>query len=257
MNKQKILDLMSQADRMLSPRRYSKTVVCVFDKANPTLWSFQAAAMKLGCQVLTLPGEQSHAARAYGEVVVLDPETSQNQEVDRLAELYALYRELDMRCIDLDSIDRPTLQVVFLGDGPSVQPFVQVLNHFPRIDCRFVSMEEMTPELFEETDVFYVSKGEIDRTFLEKTKHSAIVMRTHPYAPCTMTHNPRCIYSAQETHGVRLRMAILDKSLSQIAWPSLYEAYWMAIDWASDLAVHYIVKGWSILTGSPLVRTGV
>lgn len=256
MNKQQILDLMTQADCMRNPiRKYLNTVVCVFDKPTPTLWSFQAAAMKLGCSVITLPEDQSHSAEAYGDMVVTNPETTQNQEAECLADLYALVKELEIRCIDLDSIQREPLHVTFIGECPSVQPFAYLLQRFPKIEFHHVK-QEIEPSVLEETDVFYVSQEGlvVDKALLNQTKATAIVMRSQPYTETEIWHNPRCIYSRQEAHGVYMRMAILDKSLSKLSWPTLYEACWMVIDRIFSIQ---ITNGWSIFTGSPLVSTGV
>ena len=254
MNKQQILDLMSQADRMRNPiRKYLNTVVCLFDHPTPTLWSFQAAAMKLGCPVITLPEEQIHSAEAYGDMVVTNPETTQNQETECLADLYALVKELDLRCIDLDSIQREPLQVTFIGESRSVQAFAYLLQRFPKIDFHYVK-QEIEPSVLEETDVFYVSREGlvVDKDLLNQTKATAIFMRSQPYGETEIWHNPRCIYSRQEAHGVYMRMAILDQSLSKLSWPTVYEACWMVID-----ILYQITNGWSIFTGSPLVSTGV
>ena len=253
MDKQTIIDLMNYADRMKhSIRRYSK-LVCVLDKSI----SYQAAAMKLGCPVLVM--EDQDAAECYGDVIVpLESLT----ESDRLAELYALVRELSYRGISIDSTDRDTLHVTFLGYSRSVHPFVQLLNHFPKIECHFVSRIEIEQGLLEKTDVFYVSlkqEGDVyclNKAFLNKTKHTSIVMRTYPFEK-EVIDNPRCIYSTQDRYGLYLRMAILDRSLAKLSWPSLYESYWMAVDSVSNLAVSYIVKGLSMFSFSPLVRTGV
>jgi hypothetical protein len=265
MKKHQILDLMTQADRMRTlVRRYPKTVVCLFDNPSPALWSFQAAAHKLGCQVLTLPEDEADSALSYGDVVVMNPDSSQNQDSDRLAELYALVKELHVRSIDLDSSERETLHVTFLGHSRSVQPFLQLLNHFPKIECHFVTREEIDPEVLANTDVFYVSKPQegdvecLDKAFLDKTKHTSIVMRTLPAESITsVRYNPRCIYGRQDAYGVYLRMAILEQSLSKSSFPTLYEAYWMAIDALSEKAVHYISKAWSMFSFRPLVSTGV
>jgi len=260
MNKQQILDLMTHADRMRNPiRKYLNTVVCLFDKPTPTLWSFQAAAMKLGCSVITLPEDQTHSAEAYGDMVVTNPETTQNQEADCLADLYALVKELELRCIDLDSIQREPLQVTFIGESPSVQPFAYLLQRFPKIEFHHAK-QEIEPLVLEETDVFYVSQeGLVDKALLNKTKATAIVMRSQPYGETEIWHNPRCIYSCQGAHGVYMRMAILDQSLSKLSWPSLYEACWMMLHLLGRVA-HFlgqVTNGWSIFTGSPLVSTGV
>jgi aspartate carbamoyltransferase catalytic subunit len=292
MNKQQILDLMARADRMRHPiRNYKNTVVCLFDKPTPTLLSFQAAASRLGCTVLTMSEENTQSAHAYGDLVVMNPETTQNQEIDRMAEFYALYKELHFRSIELDSTDREPLHVTFLGYSRNVQPFVYLLQRFPKIEFHYVSQEEIDPEVQEMTDVFYVSpfqEGDkicLDKAFLNKTKHTAIVLRTHPYDDTEIWHNPRCIYSTQPSHGVYMRMAILDRSLSTLSWPSVYEMEWFLIDGISDGICYvvysvgsvvskigscvkgigsyvkgigsYVSKGWSILTGSALVKRGV
>lgn len=285
MNKQQILDLMARADRMRHPiRKYVNTVVCLFNEPTPTLWSFQSAAIRLGCNVLTLSEDHIQSAHAYGDLVVMNPDTTQNQEIDRMAELYALYKELRLRSIDLDSTDREPLHVTFLGYSRMVQPFVYLLQRFPKIEFHYVSQEEIDPEVQEITDVFYVSpfqEGDkicLDKAFLNKTKHTSIVLRTHPYDDTEIWHNPRCIYSTQASHGVYMRMAILDKNLSNLSWPSLYEMEWILIDHLSDGICDvvrgighcvskgcsyvtgigsYVRKGWSMLTGSALVKTGV
>jgi aspartate carbamoyltransferase catalytic subunit len=250
-------------------RKYLNTVVCLFDKPTPTLWSFQAAALRLGCSVLTLSEDQALAAHAYGDMVVMNPETTQHHEIERMSELYALYKELDLRCIDLDSTDREPLHVTFLGYGRTVQPFVYLLQRFPKIEFHYVSQEEIDPEVQEMTDVFYVSpfqEGDkicLNKAFLNKTKHTAVVLRTHPHDDSEIWHNPRCIYSTQDTHGIYMRMAILDTTLSTLSWPSLSEVGWMVVDRVSHGISHfvchlgtYISNGWFTLNGSALVSTG-
>ena len=264
MNKKKILKWMAHADRMKNPiRRYYKTVICLFDQPSPILWSFQAAAIKLGCHTITLPENQVALANHFGEVVIMNPDASKNNPMDRLAELYALSKELEVRNIELDSTDRDPIRVVFVGEGPSVKPFIELLNYFPKIEYHFISMEDIVkdlqedPHLLEDADVFYLSEGVFSKSLLNKTKPSSILMRTYPFESSPEVHyNARCIYLSQETHGVHLRMALLDEPLSKKSLPSLYELYWMTVEKVSEKIIHYISKGWSIFS-SPLVSTGV
>jgi aspartate carbamoyltransferase catalytic subunit len=261
MNKQEVLSFIQHVDRMRNPiRRYpGKTVVYFFQDNARTLYSFQAAALRLGCNNLTVeqPNLESFedtikSIQHYGHVLVLrhpEPDSYnkavgmsripvvqagvQGQMTQPLIDIYTLYKELKYRGIDLDSEDRDTLQVTFIGYGRTIQPFVKLMTLFPKIEIHY-STETIDPK----TDVLYVSRRQqeetfcVNKTFLATSKPTMIIMHPLPRSGELETEldtNPRSAYFHQSENGLYVRMAMLDQVLSIRVRPTLYEIFWIYI----------------------------
>jgi aspartate carbamoyltransferase catalytic subunit len=261
MNKKEVLEFIQQVDRMKNPiRQYpNKTVVCLFQDNTRTLYSFQAAALRIGCKILTVeqPNLESFedtikSVQNYGDAIVLrqpEPEAFNRavmlsripivqagvheQLVQPLIDIYTLFKELKFRCIDLDSENRETLHVTFLGYNRTIQPFLSLLNLFPKIESHF-SNENVDPD----TDVLYVSRRQQEETFcvnkkmIEHTEPTMIIMHSLPRSAELSTDldtNPRSVYFHQSDNGLYVRMAILDKLFSAQSFPTFYEFFWICI----------------------------
>ena len=284
MNKQDVIDIMNRADRMKNPiRQYpNKTMVSLFFEQSRLIDSYNAAARRLGMKVhnmiATAESLEDHVklSNYYGDILVLrhpDEDYQHRAEMvsdipvlpagkfenptQALVDLYTLSRELEFRGITLDSETRQTLHISFLGYNRAVQPFVNLLKHFPNIELHYVSRSDVDPDLIPLTDVFYVSRKQdedaycIDRTFLSKTKHTAIVMhhlpRTDELLP-EVDKNPRCVYFEQQENGIYMRMATIDLIFSRDC-PTVRECFWIGFS--------YIKTRLSMFSLWPVVSTGV
>jgi len=260
MDKQTVLDMIHRANQMKSPiRRYpQKTIVHYGDITSNSLLSFKSASMKLGCSTLTANicsetlEEGIQMLQYYGDVLVVrhpsEDAISRATAISRvpilqggiheniaqaLTDIYTLYKELHYRGIQLDSENRESIQVTFLGYSRTVQPFVKLLDLFPKIEYHY-SQKDVPSE----TDVLYVSRIQesesyhIDRTFLKPMKHTMILMHPFPRTSELSTdvdRNPRSVYLNQLENGVWMRMAILDKLLSPTCNPTIWE--WCCFLW--------------------------
>lgn len=259
MNKETVLEFIRYVDRMKNPiRQYpKKTVVYLFHDNTRTLYSFQAAALRLGCRNLVVeqPNLESledtvRSIQAYGDALVIrdpDPESFtrassrsripvvqagiHGQEAQSIIDIYTMYKELKYRGIELDSEKRDTLHLTFLGYSRSVQPFLNLVRLFPKIDIQF-SNETFDPN----TDILYVSRRQQEESYcvnkqtIEHTKPSMIIMHALPRSSELSTDidfNPRSVYFNQSENGLYVRMAILDKLFAVRTCPSLYETFWI------------------------------
>jgi len=261
MNKEEVLEFIQHTDQMRNPiRQYpNKTVVYLFQDNSRTLYSFQAAALRLGCRNLVVeqPNLESfqdtiRSIQYYGDALVLrDPEPdSYNQALGMsripviqaglhgqltqpLIDVYTLFKELKYRGIDLDSDQRDTLRITFLGYGRLIQSFINLINLFPKIEINY-STDKVDPN----TDVLYVSRRQqeetfcVDKEFLRPMKPTLILMHALPRSseldPCLDT-NPRSVYFHQSENGVYVRMALLDKQFAIRNRPTLREVFWIYI----------------------------
>jgi aspartate carbamoyltransferase catalytic subunit len=261
MNKEQVLDFFKHVDQMKNPiRKYpTKTVVYLFQDNTRTLYSFKAAALRLGCNNLIVeqPNMESfedtiRTIQHYGDALVLrdpDPDSytlavskskipivqagGHGQMTQPLIDIYTLFKELKYRGIDLDSDSRETLHITFLGYGRTVQSFLTLLKLFPNIETHFSS------EIIEKnTDVLYVSRRQQDETycvnkeFIKTAKSTMIIMHALPRCSELSTDidfNPRSVYFHQSENGIYVRMAILDKLFSIRTYPTLYEVFWIYI----------------------------
>lgn len=259
MNKEEVLSFIKYVDRMKNPiRQYpKKTVVYLFQDNTRTLYSFQAAALRLGCRNLTIeqPNLESFedtikTVQHYGDALVLrDPEPESftravsmsripiiqaglhGQMAQPLIDIYTLFKELRYRGIDLESEDREPIHVTFLGYGRTIQQFLILLKLFPKIETHF-SNENIDPK----TDILYISRRQQDETycvnkaFIESSKPTMIIMHTLPRSSELSTEldtNPRSVYFHQSENGIYVRMALLDKLFSVRTYPTFYEIFWI------------------------------
>jgi aspartate carbamoyltransferase catalytic subunit len=259
MKKQEVWDMIERADQMRRPLRHypHKTVVHYGDISHSnSLLGFKAASIQLGCRTLTANvsteslEDSVHTLQYYGDVLVMShnrPDAiscalniSQIPVIQggmhsnlsqALADIYTLFKELRFREIQLDSEDRDPLHVTFLGYSRTVQPFVKLLELFPKIECHY-TQKDVPPE----TDVLYVSRQQgpedyrIDRAFLQTTKPKLILMHPFPRTDelsIEADTNPRSVYFRQIENGHYMRMAILDKVLSMTCSPTLWEWLWI------------------------------
>ena len=259
MNKEDVLNFIRHADSMKHPiRQYpKKTVIHYFQDNTRTLYSFQAAALRLGCKNLIIeqPNLESfedtiQSIQYYGDAIVLrhpDPD-SLNTAVSRsripiiqaglhgqltqpLIDIYTMFNELKYRGIQLDSEDRGILHVTFLGYGRTVQSFVNLLKLFPKIEISY-SNETVNPN----TDILYVSRHQQDETYcvnrelVNTLKPTMLIMHTLPRASeldKNIDTNPRSVYFHQSENGIYVRMAILDKLFSIRTRATCYELFWI------------------------------
>jgi aspartate carbamoyltransferase catalytic subunit len=261
MNKEEVIEFIRHVDRMKHPiRQYpTKTVVYLFQDNTRTLYSFQAAALRLGCRILTVdqPNLESfedtiRSIQHYGDALVLrcpEPEAFtravsmsripvvqagiNGQMAQPLIDLYTVYKELKYRGIELDSEDREPLRITFLGYNRTLQTFLTLLKLFPKIEPHF-STEQVDPN----TDILYVCRRQqeesytVNKSFLSHTKPTMIVMHTLPRGSELDTDidpNPRSVYFHQSENGLYVRMAILDKLFAFRTCPSLYELFWIYV----------------------------
>lgn len=257
MNKEEVLEFIQHVDKMRNPiRQYpNKTVVYLFQDNTRTLYSFQAAALRLGCKNLTIeqPNLESFedtvkTIQNYGDALVLrqpEPESFNRavtmcripviqagvhgQLAQPLIDIYTLFKELKFRSIDLDSEKRETLHVTFLGYNRTVQPFLSLLNLFPKIETHF-----STENVDSKTDVLYVSRRQQEESFcvnkkmIESMDPTMIIMHTLPRSTelsSDLDTNPRSVYFNQSDNGLYVRMAILDKLFSVQSFPTFYEIF--------------------------------
>jgi len=259
MNKKEVLKFIQQVDQMKHPiRQYpGKTVVYLFGDNTRTLYSFQAAALRLGCKNLVVeqPNLESFedtvkSIQYYGDALVLrhpDPDAYtrstgmsripviqagiHGQLVQPLIDIYTLVKELKYRGIELDSENREPLYVTFMGYSRTVQPFLGLLNLFPKIEVHY-STETIDPK----TDILYVSRRQqeetycVNKAFLTNTKPTMVIMHTLPRASeldVELDTNPRSVYFHQSENGLYVRMAMLDNLFSIRTRASLCELFWI------------------------------
>ena len=157
-----------------------KTVVTMFyEPSTRTSCSFQAAAFKLGCNVINLTEKMSSVEKGesledtiqtlgfYGDAIVLRHPSKGSAEraaavsrvpiinagdgngehpTQALLDIYTIYTELLSRGIDLDSLERDHLTITFVGDlknGRTVHSLIRVLLHFPNLRFVYVSPDSL------------------------------------------------------------------------------------------------------------------
>lgn len=264
MDKQEVLHMFQLANQMKSPiRSYPKKIVIQYgDMTSNSLIGFKAASMMLGCQTLSVDIKSDvledgvHMLQNYGDVMVI---RNQNEDAitramaisripilqggvysnlsQALTDIYTLYKELVFRGIELDSDERPPLNITFLGYSRTIQPFVKLLDLFPNIQYHYTQTREDIPN---ETDVLYVSRIQegdsyyIDRAFLQTTKPTLILMHPFPRSEelsRDSDRNPRSVYLNQLENGLYMKMAMLDKVLAPTCHPTAGE--YIRIAWNS------------------------
>jgi aspartate carbamoyltransferase len=151
-----------------------------YEPSTRTNCSFQAAAIKLGCKVIALTGQDSSSKKGesledtirtlqyYGDAIVLrHPEKGSAQRAaavsnipiinggdgngehptQALLDIFTIYSELLQRGIDLFAgDDREPITVTFVGDlknSRTVHSLIQLLAHFENIRFVYVSPESL------------------------------------------------------------------------------------------------------------------
>lgn len=260
MDLEDVLSFIQHVDRMKNPiQKYpGKTVVHVFCDRSRSLYSFQAAALHLGCNIITIDHSMNETledivrtVQHYGDVMVL--KHSENNAYTRavsvskipviqcgingemiqpLTDLYTLYKELKYRGIQIESTDRPLLKVIFLGYNRNVQPLVSLLNVFPRIE--FIYIQDMK-NLDYTSDVLYVSTPQSDEDYcihkqvLNNMKPALILMHPLPRKLEILEEvdtNPRSAYFQQSENSMYVKMVFLDKLLAVRTAPTICEHLW-------------------------------
>jgi carbamoyl-phosphate synthase/aspartate carbamoyltransferase len=260
MDKQDLYEMMKRADQMRRPLRHypQKIVIQYGDLDAYSMRMFKAASIKLGCYTMTVNVQPEsledniQTLQFYGDALVLrhpsEDAIVRASSISRipviqggidynsaqaLTDLYTLVKELRFRGVELDTTERSILHVTFLGYSRSVQPFVKLLELFPKIEFHYAKKTEDIPE----TDVLYVSRRQgtedyqIDRAYLQKTQPTMILMHPFPRSQELSTDvdtNPRSVYFHQVENGLYMRMAILDQVLSATCSPTLWEWFWIA-----------------------------
>jgi aspartate carbamoyltransferase catalytic subunit len=275
MNKQDVLTMMKHAAQMKHPRRqYPNKTVIHYGEVSNSLTVFQAASTQLGCRTLTVNirpetlEDSIQTLQYYGDVLVLKyphPDAfpravavsripvlqggMQCNLAQALTDIYTLSKELQFRGVTLDSENRETIHVTFLGYSRTVHSFVNLINLFPKIECHYVSQTEINEDLLSMTDVLYVSRRQsteeycVNRAFLSKTKPTLILMHPFPRSDevsSVVDMNPRSVYFNQLENGLYMRMAMLDKVLATTCKPTLWEWLWLAIYYIAKYATNYI-----------------
>ena len=146
-----------------------------YEPSTRTSCSFQAAAFKLGCNVINLTEKMSSVEKGesledtiqtlgfYGDAIVLRHPSKGSAEraaavsrvpiinagdgngehpTQALLDIYTIYTELRSRGIDLDSSERDTITITFVGDlknGRTVHSLIRALLHFPNLRFVYVS----------------------------------------------------------------------------------------------------------------------
>lgn len=153
-----------------------KTLINMFyEPSTRTSCSFQAAAIKLGSNVIHLTDKVSSVEKgesledtiqtlnAYGDVIVLrHPLKGSSEKAARISrvpiinagdgngehptqallDIFTIYNELASFGIDLDSDKRDTLVITFVGDlknSRTVHSLIHLLLLFPKIKCIYIS----------------------------------------------------------------------------------------------------------------------
>lgn len=150
-----------------------------YEPSTRTNCSFQAAAIKLGCKVITLTDKTSSSEKGesledtiqtlqyYGDAIVLRHPLRGSVEraakvsgvpiinggdgngehpTQALLDLFTIYTELQKRGIELDTDEREPLTITFVGDlknSRTVHSLIRLLIHFPKVAFRFVSPEQL------------------------------------------------------------------------------------------------------------------
>jgi aspartate carbamoyltransferase len=166
----------------------NKTLINMFyEPSTRTSCSFQAAALRLSCNVISLTDKISSAQKGesledtirtlncYGDVIVLrHPQKGSTTIADSvsrvpiinagdgngehptqaLLDIYTIYTKMASYGIDLDNEDRNPLVVTFLGDlknSRTIHSLIHILSMFPNIHFHYVAPPslEMPPEIVE------------------------------------------------------------------------------------------------------------
>ncbi len=154
----------------------NKTLITMFyEPSTRTSCSFQAAAIKLGCNLINMTDKVSSVEKGesledtiktlnfYGDAIVLRHPLKGSSEramqvsnipiinagdgngehpTQALLDIFTIYNELASFGIDLDSDKRDTLVITFVGDlknSRTIHSLIRLLHHFPKIKLIYVS----------------------------------------------------------------------------------------------------------------------
>jgi len=173
-------------------RLLDKTIINLFyEPSTRTSCSFQTAAIKLGCKIISITDKYSSVEKGesledtiktinyYGDAIVLrHPEKGSSERAARvskipiinagdgngehptqaLLDIFTIHEELYSRNIDLQSETREPITVTFLGDlknSRTIHSLIHLLALFPRIKFIYVSPEslEMPQEIIDKLNV--------------------------------------------------------------------------------------------------------
>jgi len=191
-------------------RLLDKTIINLFyEPSTRTSCSFQAAAIKLGCKIISMTDKYSSVEKGesledtiktinyYGDAIVLrHPEKGSSERAARvskipiinagdgngehptqaLLDIFTIHEELYSRNIDLQSETREPITVTFLGDlknSRTIHSLIHLLALFPRIKFIYVSPKSL--EMPQEID-----KLNVEQTVM--TLEEAIVVSDVLYA---------------------------------------------------------------------------
>ena len=150
-----------------------------YEPSTRTNCSFQAAAYKLGSKVIALNDKASSSEKGesledtiktlqyYGDAIVLRHPLRGSAEraakvsgipiinggdgngehpTQALLDIFTIYTELQKLGIELDTNERESITITFVGDlknSRTVHSLIQLLLHFPKLQFRFVSPEQL------------------------------------------------------------------------------------------------------------------
>ena len=185
LSKLDILYYIHSADKMRDSLKYStnrlpqypdKTLITMFyEPSTRTNCSFQAAAFKLGMNVIALTEKASSSEKGesledtiqtlqyYGDAIVLrhpakgsahrasyvsnipiinGGDGNGEHPTQALLDIFTIYTELQQKGIDLDTPEREDITITFVGDlknSRTVHSLIRLLLHFPKLQFVYVS----------------------------------------------------------------------------------------------------------------------
>jgi len=221
LTRQTVLEIICRAHELKEkkPPQLNKTIIHMFyEPSTRTYCSFQAAAIKLGCSVINLTAKDSSIQKGesfedtvktlnyFGDVIVLRHSSKEalqkaaqiskipiinagngNDEhpTQALLDIFTIYTELQSFGIDLESAERETITITFLGDlknSRTIHSLVHLLVLFPKLKFIYIGLPdlEMPKDVIERihfeqhdnltlnkvisiTDVLYVTRIQTER----------------------------------------------------------------------------------------------
>ena len=165
---------------LMSNQFPNKTLINMFyEPSTRTNCSFQAAAIKLGCKVISLSDQESSAKKGesledtiktmqyYGDAIVLrhpargssllaasvssvpiinGGDGNGEHPTQALLDVFTIYSELKKRNIDLNDNNRQQITITFVGDlknSRTIHSLIRLLTHFPNLQFMYVSPESL------------------------------------------------------------------------------------------------------------------
>jgi len=178
---QNVLDFINRSKQIKEKKenlpQFNKTLINLFyEPSTRTSCSFQAAAYKLGCNVINLSVKDSSIEKGesfedtiktlvcFGDVIVLRHSSKEalqkavlisnipiinagngNDEhpSQALLDIFTIYTELENFGIDLECVDRETITITFLGDlknSRTIHSLLQLLKLFPKMKLIYIAL---------------------------------------------------------------------------------------------------------------------